>query len=80
MSSPKKTPFGTFGRIIPRRNDNQVDWHDDCFYRAHMLNRMEKEIKKEHHPAAPAHERAGAAEKYFNFLDFLLDKPHADLL
>ncbi len=45
-----------------------------------MLNRMEKEIKKEHHPAAPAHERAGAAEKYFYFLVFLLDKSYADLI
>ncbi len=77
----KKTPFWTFGLIIPRRNDNQTDWHGDCFYWAHMFERMGNEIKKPYQNAAPALSGAGAAEKnFFNYLDFLLDKPHADLL
>ena len=38
-----------------------------AFNGAHMLERIKKEIKEEHHSAAPVHERAGAAEKYFLF-------------
>jgi hypothetical protein len=41
---------------------------------------MGKEIKKRYQKAAPALSGAGAAEKIFIFLDFLLDKPHANLL
>jgi hypothetical protein len=66
-------------RMITRGNENRrksANWHGGCFYRVHMLERMKKEIKENHHSAAPVHERAGAAEKnIFFFVIFGLTFP-----